>query len=61
MGGVVSAISNAVSDVGQAIGDVAQSVGGAVEQAKRIGSKVDTTKNNIGVCQITFTTEKGYS
>ncbi len=36
-------------------------VGGAVEQAKPIGSKVDTTKNNIGVCQIIFTTEKGYS
>jgi hypothetical protein len=33
MGGVASAIDDAVSDVGQAIGDVAQSVGGAVEQA----------------------------
>ncbi|NPA37997.1 MAG: T9SS type A sorting domain-containing protein [Chlorobi bacterium] len=35
-------------------------VGGAVEDAKPLGSNVNPTKNNLGVCQITFTTTKGY-
>lgn len=48
MGGVVSAISNAVSDVGQAIGDVAQSVGSAVDQAvQSIGNVVQPVIKQI--------------
>ena len=48
MGGVVSAISNAVSDVGQAIGDVAQSVGSAVGQAvQSIGNVVQPVIKKI--------------
>jgi len=35
-------------------------VGGSVEQAKPLGSQQNPGKNNLGVCEITFTTDKGY-
>jgi hypothetical protein len=48
MGGVVSAISNAVSDVGNAIGDAAQSVGNVVEQAvQSIGNVIQPVVKKI--------------
>lgn len=36
-------------------------VGGSVEQSKPLNSLNNPVNNNIGVCEITFTTEKGYT